>query len=119
MTGPVTTGPVMTGPTSISETNDARGPSPSTPAQARLYQRLRGDLAALKLDTAAEALPAVLDTAIAEKLSLTATPQRLLASRSTPPRPAGSPDGSASPACPPPRPWRSSTTTPNPPLTAP
>jgi DNA replication protein DnaC len=54
-------------------------PTPSTPAQARLYQQLRGHLAALKLHTAAEALPAVLDRAAAEKLSLTATLERLLA----------------------------------------
>jgi hypothetical protein len=31
--------------------------SPSTPAQARPYQQLRAHLAALKLHTAAEALP--------------------------------------------------------------
>ena len=54
-------------------------PTPSTPAQARLYQQLRGHLAALKLHTAAEHLPAVLDTATAEGLSLTATLERLLA----------------------------------------
>jgi IstB-like ATP binding protein len=54
-------------------------PEPSTPAQARLYQQLRGHLAALKLHTAAEHLPAVLDHAAAEKLSLTAALERLLA----------------------------------------
>jgi DNA replication protein DnaC len=52
---------------------------PSTPAQASLYQQLRGHLAALKLHTAAEALPSVLDRAAAEKLSLTAALERLLA----------------------------------------
>ena len=52
---------------------------PSTPAQASLYQQLRGHLAALKLHTAAEALPSVLDHAAAEKLSLTAALERLLA----------------------------------------
>ena len=39
-------------------------------------------------------------------------------SRSTPPRPAASPAGCGSPACPPPPPWRTSTTTPNPASTA-
>jgi DNA replication protein DnaC len=52
---------------------------PSTPRQASLYQRLRGHLDALKLHTAAEALPSVLDRAAAEKLSLTAALERLLA----------------------------------------
>jgi DNA replication protein DnaC len=54
-------------------------PAPSTPAQARLYQQLRGHLATLKLHTAAEHLPAVLDTATADGLSLTAALERLLA----------------------------------------
>jgi DNA replication protein DnaC len=54
-------------------------PVPSTPAQARLYQQLRAHLAALKLHTAAEHLPAVLDTATAHGLSLTAALERLLA----------------------------------------
>ena len=53
--------------------------TPGTPAQASLYQQLRAHLAALKLHTAAEALPAVLDHAAAEKLSLTAALERLLA----------------------------------------
>jgi DNA replication protein DnaC len=53
--------------------------SPSTAAQASLYQTLRGHLAVLKLDACAEALPRVLDEAIAEKLSTTATIERLLA----------------------------------------
>ena len=53
--------------------------TPSTPAQARLYQQLRAHLAALKLHTAAEALPTILDTATTEKLSLTAALERLLA----------------------------------------
>jgi DNA replication protein DnaC len=51
----------------------------STQAQASLYQTLRGHLAVLKLDACAEALPRVLDEAIAEKLSVTATLERLLA----------------------------------------
>ena len=52
---------------------------PSTAAQAATYQQLRGHLAALKLTTAAEHLPAVLDAARAEKLTVTATLERLLA----------------------------------------
>ena len=55
------------------------GIEPNTPAQATLYQQLRGHLAALKLHTAAEHLPNVLDRAAAEKLSLTAALERLLA----------------------------------------
>ena len=39
---------------------------PNAPAQASLYQQLRGHLAALKLHTAAEHLPAVLDAATAQ-----------------------------------------------------
>jgi len=66
----------MSTPTSTS--TDPRR-EPSTPAQASLYQQLRGHLAALKLHTAAEHLPAVLDRAAAEKLSLTAALERLLA----------------------------------------
>ena len=54
-------------------------PAPATPPQARLYQQLRSHLAALKLHTAAEHLPTILDTATTEGLSLTATLERLLA----------------------------------------
>jgi hypothetical protein len=46
--------------------------APSTTAQASLYQQLRGHLAMLKLHDAAEHLPAVLDTARDEQLSITA-----------------------------------------------
>ena len=53
--------------------------APATPAQASLYQQLRGHLAELKLHDAAEALPAVLDTAATEGLTMTATLERLLA----------------------------------------
>ena len=60
-------------------TTAAAAPAPATPAQASLYQRLRGHLAALKLHDAAEALPAVLDTAAAEGLTTTAALERLLA----------------------------------------
>lgn len=52
---------------------------PMSPSQASLYQRLRSHLAALKLTAAAEHLPAVLDQAAAEGLSLTAALERLLA----------------------------------------
>ena len=52
---------------------------PATAAQARGYQALRGHLATLKLSAAAEALPAVLDQARDEGLSLTAALERLLA----------------------------------------
>jgi DNA replication protein DnaC len=52
---------------------------PATPAQASLYQQLRAHLAVLKLHDAAEALPAVLDAAAAEDLTMTAALERLLA----------------------------------------
>lgn len=51
--------------------------SPTT-TEASRYQQLRGHLAYLKLATAAEALPAVLDTAKTENLSPTATLEKLL-----------------------------------------
>ena len=54
-------------------------PGPATPAQASLYQQLRGHLAELKLHDAAGALPAVLDAAAAEGLTMTAALERLLA----------------------------------------
>lgn len=54
-------------------------PAPKTMAQASLYQQLRGHLATLKLHTAAEHLPAVLDAARTEGLGLTAALERLLA----------------------------------------
>lgn len=64
-------------------------PSPRTPKTARpeespsaaasRYQQLRSHLAELKLAAAAEALPAVLDQATAEGLSLTVALERLLA----------------------------------------
>jgi DNA replication protein DnaC len=53
--------------------------APATPAQASLYQQLRGHLAELKLHDAAGALPAVLDAAAAEGLTMTAALERLLA----------------------------------------
>jgi len=51
--------------------------TPSSTTRASLYQQLRGHLATLKLHDAAEHLPAVLDAATAEGLSLTAAPGRL------------------------------------------
>jgi DNA replication protein DnaC len=70
----------MSTPTLTStDTSSESRTEPNTPAQASLYQQLRGHLAALKLHTAAEHLPAVLDRAATEKLSLTAALERLLA----------------------------------------
>jgi DNA replication protein DnaC len=54
-------------------------PAPGTLAAASLYQQLRTHLAVLKLHDAAQALPAVLDDAVTEKLSMTAALERLLA----------------------------------------
>jgi DNA replication protein DnaC len=53
--------------------------APATMDQAATYQQLRGHLAALKLSTAAEHLPAVLDAARTEKLTVTAALERLMA----------------------------------------
>jgi DNA replication protein DnaC len=58
---------------------DAFSSTPSTPAQASLYQQLRGHLDTLKLHAAAEALPTVLESATADGLTLTAALERLLA----------------------------------------
>ena len=52
---------------------------PLSATAASRYQQLRGHLAALRLHTAAEHLPTVLDQANAEGLSLTAALERLLA----------------------------------------
>jgi len=53
--------------------------APATAAQASLYQQLRSHLATLKLADAAEHLPAVLDQATEQHLSVTAALERLLA----------------------------------------
>jgi len=53
-------------------------PAPATGEQAAAYQRLRAHLAYLKLTTAAEVLPEVLDAARTEALSPTALLERLL-----------------------------------------
>ena len=51
---------------------------PMSASQASLYQQLRAHLAELKLTTAAEHLPGVLEQATAEGLSMTAALERLL-----------------------------------------
>ncbi|MFI7709381.1 IS21-like element helper ATPase IstB [Nonomuraea sp. NPDC049480] len=51
---------------------------PATPAQAACYQRLRGHLAELKLNAAAAALPAVLDAARDEDLTVVEALERLM-----------------------------------------
>ena len=53
--------------------------TPSTAAQASVYQQLRGHLAVLKLEACAEALPRLLDEATDQNLSMTATLERLFA----------------------------------------
>ena len=65
--------------TRTSTTKTTTAPAPSTAAQASLYQTLRSHLAVLRLYDCAEALPSVLDAATTEKLSITATLERLLA----------------------------------------
>ena len=52
---------------------------PLTEMGGSIYQQLRGHLTNLKLTAAAEALPQVIEQATAEKLSLTAALERLLA----------------------------------------
>jgi DNA replication protein DnaC len=61
------------------EPDSIAGPVPSSTNQAAAYQRLRAHLAYLKLPTAAQVLPEVLDAARTEKLSATALLERLLA----------------------------------------
>ncbi len=63
----------------MTTTQSTPPPAPSTGTQASLYQQLRAHLAVLKLHDAAEDLPAVLDAAAAEDLSVTAALERLLA----------------------------------------
>ncbi|GAA3644073.1 IS21-like element helper ATPase IstB [Microlunatus ginsengisoli] len=73
-TGQASTGAVpSTG--SIKDTEEL----PLTAAAASRYQRVRGHLATLRLHTAAEQLPTVLDQAAREGLSVTAALERLLA----------------------------------------
>lgn len=63
--------------TTTSHVTDAKARRPQ--AQASLYQQLRAHLAVLKLHDAAEHLPAVLDAATSEGLTITAALERLLA----------------------------------------
>ena len=67
----------MTTTTRTPKSTRSAAESPS--AAASRYQQLRSHLAELKLHAAAEALPAVLDQASAEGLSLTTALERLLA----------------------------------------
>lgn len=53
-------------------------PAPATAVEASRYQQLRGHLATLRLPTAAEQLPAVLDQARDQQLTVTAALERLL-----------------------------------------
>jgi DNA replication protein DnaC len=66
-------------PAARTATTTATARPPATPAQASLYQQLRGHLAALKMHDAAEALPGVLDAAAAQNLTITAALERLFA----------------------------------------
>jgi DNA replication protein DnaC len=63
----------------MTHTSDTHELTPMTGAEASRYQQLRAHLSTLKLAAAAEHLPAVLDAARAEKLSLTVALERLLA----------------------------------------
>jgi DNA replication protein DnaC len=77
---PATTRTTRPNDLSNPETHTVTGvAAPSTPAAAAVYQQLRAHLAVLRLHDAAEALPAVLDAATAEGLSLTTALERLLA----------------------------------------
>jgi hypothetical protein len=49
--------PTVTSTSTSTSTSSDSWIEPNTPAQASLYQQLRGHLAALKLHTAAEQLP--------------------------------------------------------------
>src|SRR5688500_7314752 len=69
----------MTNPTVRPVTTSTPAPAPMSTAAASLYQQLKAHLAALRMHTAEEQLPAVLDAATAEGLSVTATLERLLA----------------------------------------
>src|SRR5664279_4458309 len=70
-----TMSPTTMSPTTMSPTTM----SPTTMSEAERYQRLRSHLAFLRLPTATEALPEVLDQARAEGWGLLATLERLLA----------------------------------------
>ncbi len=68
----------MTATTAPTPALGSRLAEPMTGDQAALYQRLRAHLTYLKLPTAAEYLPQVLDAARTEQLSATAAIERLL-----------------------------------------
>ena len=71
----------MTITTKINTDGSADGvvePKINSASAASVYQQLRGHLAVLRLHTAAEQLPAVLDTATADGLTLTAALEQLL-----------------------------------------
>ncbi len=57
---------------------NARSAEPQSPSAISVYQQLRGHLAVLKLDAAAEALPQVLATAGEQEWSMTHTLEHLL-----------------------------------------
>ena len=62
----------------MTTTSNRTSSAGSRGSAASLYQQLRGHLAVLKLDAAAAALPSVLETATAEKWTMTATLEHLL-----------------------------------------
>ena len=99
-------------------TTPTRSPPIDRRPQASRYQTAPLPPRRAEARRRAEALPAVLDQP-PPKNSRDRHPRTAAArSRSTPPRPAGSPAGSASPACQPPPPSTTSTSTPNPASTA-
>jgi hypothetical protein len=89
-------------------------PAPNTADRASLYQRLRGHLAVLKLHDTAEALPSVLDQAVAKNLSMTAALDRLLSLEVPATEARRLTGGCDSRACRHRPRWRTSTTTPPP-----
>lgn len=60
-------------------TTNTAMPEPQSQTAVSTYQKLRGHLAVLKLDAAAEALPSVLQTAGDEEWSMTKMLEHLLA----------------------------------------
>ena len=68
----------MTTTTTTSSGGGGGAPAPATSPENSRYQQLRAHLSTLKLLDAAAALPAVLDQARTENLTMTATLERLL-----------------------------------------
>jgi hypothetical protein len=91
--------------------------STTTSQQGSAYQQLRGHLHYLRLEAAAEALPAA--HARQAKLSHTAFLEHLLGIEVHATQTAASKAACALPPSPPPGDWKTSTSTPNPPWTAP